>query len=78
MAEQKYQIDTAKSVDDFENCCLQPSNGAEYSFKNGIKALELGNGGVIREVGTGRQCSVNPGIGNPLNDWIYQHWNQTK
>ena len=64
----RFQIDKAKSRADFDNGCLQPSDGGTYDAKTAISILENGCGGTMRNVKTGAQLQVNYKASE--NDWL--------
>ena len=63
-----YEISKALGEDDFENHCLQPSDGGQYSAENAIKILENGYGGSIQHAETGRGFVVSPNKAS--NAWL--------
>lgn len=64
----KYTIDKARSRDDYDNMCFQPSDGGQYDAKTAITILENGNGGSICDVKTGGSFMVNYNISE--NSWL--------
>lgn len=63
-----YEIETASCIEDVENGCLRPSNGGQYTKENALRILENGNGGLMREVKSGKQYGVSHIKAN--NDWL--------
>lgn len=64
----QYKIDKARSRDDYDNMCLQPSDGGQYDAATAIKILENGAGGSMQNVKTGYGYMVN--YDKSANDWI--------
>jgi hypothetical protein len=63
-----YTIDKARCKDDYDNMCLQPSDGGKYSAADAIRILENGNGGSMQHVKTGKGYMVN--YDKSKNDWL--------
>lgn len=65
----KVTIDKAECREDYDNMCLQPSDGGQYNPSDALRILENGNGGSMREVsGKGRGFMVS--YDKSQNDWI--------
>ena len=61
-----YTIETCECKEDFDNGCLIPSDGAQYTAKAAIAVLESGNGGSMRSKKGG--FVVNHDASK--NDWL--------
>ena len=64
----KFTIDKARSRDDYDNMCLQPSDGGQYDAATAIRILENGCGGSMQNVKTGAGFMVN--YDKSKNDWL--------
>ena len=64
----KFTIDKARSTDDFDNMCMQPSDGGEYDAKTAFYILENGRGGSMMNVKTGVSYMVSYNSSNNL--WV--------
>lgn len=64
----KFTIDKARSRDDFDNFCFQPSDGGQYDPINAIHILQNGCGGSMQNVKTGKGYIVN--YDKSKNDWL--------
>ena len=65
---EKFNISKAKSKEDYDNGCLQPTDGGQYDVEDAIKILENGNGGVISGVESYHNYMVDYDAAK--NDWI--------
>lgn len=63
----QYEIDKASSVENFENGCLNPSDGGKYDAQTALNLLESRYGGVMRD-NKGRQFGVSSDKSS--NQWI--------
>jgi hypothetical protein len=50
-----YLIETGNSIEDVENGCVKPSNGAEFTKERALETLEKRYGGTMIDIETGRQ-----------------------
>ena len=66
--ETMFTIDTCEDKSDFDNMCLQPSNGGMFTAKNALQILERGNGGAMRDITNGKGYMVN--YVKEKNDWL--------
>ena len=64
----KFTIDKAKSRDDFDNFCFQPSDGGQYSADIALSLLENTSGGSMQNVKTGAGFMVS--YNRSENDWL--------
>ena len=64
----KYTIDKARNKEDYDNMCLQPSNGGQYDADIALRILENTSGGSMQNVKTkaGFMVSYN----RSENDWL--------
>jgi hypothetical protein len=63
-----YLIETGNSIEDVENGCVKPSNGAEFTKERALETLEKRYGGTMIDIETGRQFGVSHIKIN--NDWL--------
>ena len=67
-----YSIEKCNSNDDFENGCMQPSNGEKYTAEEAINILENNYGGDMYGLdGRGYRVSYI----KKQNDWIRKKLN---
>lgn len=65
---QSYKIQKCRSTDDFDNMCLQPSDGGVYTLTDALRILENGNGGAIIEQPSGKGFLVS--YDSKKNNWL--------
>lgn len=64
----QYKIDRARSRDDYDNMCFQPSDGGKYDAKTALSILENGAGGSMQNAKTGAGFMVS--YNRNENDWL--------
>ena len=64
----QYKIDKARSREDYDNMCLQPSDGGQYDAATALRILENGSGGSMQNVKTGAGLMVS--YNKSSIDWI--------
>lgn len=45
--QEMFTVQTARSIEDAQNMCYQPSNGDMFTAEQGLITLERGNGGLL-------------------------------
>lgn len=68
-----YNISTCDGKDDYDNMCLNPSDGGQYSAADAIRKLENGNGGSMRHTINGKGYMVS--YNKSENDWLRKELN---
>lgn len=64
----QYTIDKARSRDDYDNMCFQPSDGGKYDAKTALSILENSAGGSMQHAKTGAGYMVS--YNRNENDWL--------
>lgn len=64
----KFTIDKARSRDDYDNMCLQPSDGGQYDAATALRILENSCGGSMQNAKTGAGFMVS--YNQTENDWL--------